>query len=417
MTSLEQVRRDARVRAHPDDVLQALETFVRRFVAFTLPAQVVAVVLWIMHAHAIAAAETTARIAIQSAEKQSGKTRLLEVIELVVPEPLPVANISPAAMFRVIADGPVTLLIDEVDAVFNPKSNGSSEDVRALLNAGYRRGAEVARVVGEGKRMAVQRFPVFAPVALAGIGALPDTVQDRSIVIRLKRRARGEEVEKLRRRLVAPEGARLRERAAAWVADRHEVLTAALPDVPDELPDRAGDIWEPLLAIADAAGGQWPARARAAAVELSCPASDTDQSQRVRLLADIRAIFGARSTERLSSADLVAALHALDESPWSESWFDARKLAAKLKPFDVRPKVVRQNSEVFRGYVRADFDDAFGRYLPQAVTTVTSVTTETSPGTGCNGVTVCNGVPGVALLDHDEVVALLERDLDAQVLR
>ncbi|MCZ7526147.1 MAG: hypothetical protein M5U14_07065 [Acidimicrobiia bacterium] len=133
-------------------LLDDVAAFLARYVAFDGDAQRDATALWTVHAHAVDAAETTPRLAIQSAEKQSGKTRLLEVLELVVPAALPVANISPAAMFRVVADGPVTLLVDEVDAIFGVKANGNHEDLRALLNAGYRRGATVARVVGEGRR-------------------------------------------------------------------------------------------------------------------------------------------------------------------------------------------------------------------------------------------------------------------------
>ncbi|HEY5011432.1 MAG TPA: hypothetical protein VIK61_01845, partial [Acidimicrobiia bacterium] len=182
-------------------LLDDLRSFLCRFVAFPEPEQADAVTLWIAHTWAFEAAEATPRLSIQSAEKQSGKTRLLELLDLLVRSSLSVASISAAAMFRLIADGPTTLLIDEADTIFDGRGSGA-EDLRGVLNAGYRRGGGVMRAAGKGT--GVQRFSVFAPVALAGIGRLPDTVQDRSIVIRLKRRGITESVEKLRRREVEP---------------------------------------------------------------------------------------------------------------------------------------------------------------------------------------------------------------------
>ena len=142
------LRARPRAGAKPHRVLDAAATFIERFVAFPVPEQRDAVTLWTFHAHAIACADATARLAVQSAEKQSGKTPLLEVLELLVPAPLLVASTSTAALFRTIDVGPTTILMDEVDAVLGPHIKGQGEELRALLNAGYRRGATVARVVG-----------------------------------------------------------------------------------------------------------------------------------------------------------------------------------------------------------------------------------------------------------------------------
>lgn len=395
----------------PGRVLSDVARFVRRFVAFTNEAQAVAVVLWIFHTHAFKAAETTARLAIQSAEKASGKTRLLEVLELLVVEPWSVANISPAAMFRVIAEGPATLLIDEIDAVFSPKANGASEDLRGLLNAGYRRGGAVARVVGEGKKMKVEKFPCFAPAALAGIGGLPDTVQDRAIPIKLKRRAKGEEVDKLRRRDVLPDADRLREQIVEWVYTHLDTLIEATPAVPDVLPDRAADIWEPLLAIADVAGGNWPGRARTAAVALNAEPDTADESLNVRLLGDIKDIFTTSNTDRIASVDLIARLQKDEETPWDDR-LTATKLANRLRTFTIRPHSIRVGDDVFKGYQVDDFADAWNRYLSTPENsgyTVTPVTTEASPEAGCNRVSDVTGISGV----HDRARDRCVEGLDA----
>jgi len=193
------------------------------------------VALWVAHTYAFAAADCSPRLAIQSAEEASGKTRTLEVLELITRDPRQVVNMSEAAMFRSIAAGPPTILFDEVDAIFGPKAR-DREDLRAMLNAGYRRGATVDRCVGEGAKLEVKAFPVFCPVALAGIGRLPDTVQDRSIVVRLSRRRVDEPVERLRRRVVEPEATELRRDLTDGFDRVVDVLAGAFPEMGSELP-------------------------------------------------------------------------------------------------------------------------------------------------------------------------------------
>lgn len=368
-------------------LLDDLRSFLCRFVAFPLPAQADAVVLWVMHTHAFEAAEATPRLSIQSAEKQSGKTRLLELLELLCRQPLQVASITSAAMFRIISEGPTTLLLDEVDTIFDRRGSGA-EDLRGLLNAGYRRGGAVMRASG---KHGVKTFRVFAPVALAGIGRLPDTVQDRSIVLRLKRRAIGESVEKLRRREVEADVFMLRTSIAKWAEENISTLANMPTVVPDALGDRAADIWEPLLAIASMAGGDWPERASMAAVALSVPVeADDGGSDGVRLLADLRVALDVLQRERVSSADLVRALCGFEDAPWADDRLDALTLARMLRPFDVRPRSIRIGETVLRGYNREDFTDPFNRYLLppiegrcSAVADVAAVRTFVRSGTGC----------------------------------
>jgi Protein of unknown function (DUF3631) len=225
--------------------------FLRRFVVMS-DAQGDALALWTAHTHALDAADATPYLAITSPEKRSGKTRLLEVLELLTREPLPTANISDAALFRVVAAKRPTLLFDEVDVVFKVRER---EELRGLLNAGYRRGAVAHRMGGANNRT-LETFPVFCPKALAGIGnCLPDTLIDRSIPIRLQRRTRQERVERFRRRLIAPEGESFRDGLADWLEPQLDYLAELHPDLPDELDDRAQDCWEPLLALAELAGG------------------------------------------------------------------------------------------------------------------------------------------------------------------
>ena len=321
--------------------------------------------LYVLHTHAINAAETSPRYIFKSPEKESGKTRCLEVLEQLVPSPLAVMNTTTAAIFRLLGEEQATVLFDEVDAIFGSKA-GNYEDLRALLNAGYRRGATVARVVGEGKKMRVQRFPVFAATALAAIGDLPDTIESRAIIVPMRRRAPGEVVEPFRRRRVVLEVADTRARLLAWGASFTSALAGADPVMPEQLEDRAADIWEPLIAIADLAGEEWAKRARDAAIHVVKGRVAEDASIGVRLLADVKAVMAGR--DRMSSAALCTALNDLAESGWG-GWNDGkgigqRDLAKRLKVYGIASKVIKlPDGSTPRGYMHAEFADAFARYL------------------------------------------------------
>jgi hypothetical protein len=333
------------------------------FPAARAPHAVAAVTLWAAHTHAFAAADASPRLAVMSAEPQSGKSRLLEVLKVVVRDPLLAVNISDAALFRVIASRTPTILHDEIDAVFGPKAR-DREDLRAMLNAGYERGAQVERCVGEGSKLMVKSFPVFAPVAMAGLGRLPDTVEQRCIRINMARRAPGEPADRFRKRTVAKVSGPLRDRLAEW-ADAHvDELATVEPDLPDALDDRAADIWEPLVAIADQAGGDWPKRARAAAVALFAARRDDESTIGTRLLVDIRDVFG--DAAGFASGDLAGQLERLEGAPWAD-WtdkgFTPHSLAKLLRRYEIRPDQHRLGDWSFRGYLRDDFADAWSRYL------------------------------------------------------
>ena len=345
-------------------VLDDVVHFVRRFVVLD-EAQADVIALWAAHSHAADAADTTPYLLLSSAEKRSGKTRLLEVLELVVHEPLPTANISDAALFRAIAELGPTLLLDEVDAIFGGRAR-EREDLRGLLNAGYRRGS-VARRMGGPKMTTLEAFPVYCPKAFAAIGQLPDTIADRSIAIRLQRKTREEQVERFRRRWAQPAGESLRDRLADWLEPQLDYLHEARPDLPDQLDDRAQDCWEPLLAIADLVGGDWPERARAAALELSGNGEREDDSTTARLLNDIYSVFESNGTDRYRTADLIDELSKIEESPWGD-WFGKaitpQGLSKLLRPHRICTLAIWLEGEKARGYKREQFAEAWLRYPP-----------------------------------------------------
>ncbi len=347
-------------------LLDRVAGFVDRFVVLPCESASAVIALFVLHTWAIEAAHATPYIAIVSAEKQSGKTRVLEVLALLVREPWQTASTTEAALFRKIEQDQPCLLLDEIDAIFG-SNNERTEPLRAVLNAGNRRGASATRVVGQGTNMEVRDFSVFCPKVLAGIdtGRLPETIRDRAVIFHMKRRHDGEKVERLRHRFAVEEVEPLRAELKSWASASVDELRNSEPSLPDGLSDRAADAWEPLLAIADDAQGGWPARARGAAVELSAPADD-DGGRGPQLLAAIRQAMGKDSS--ITTAGLLATINADDELPfggWNEGkGLDARGLAKLLKPYGVKPRTIRVGDETPKGYRAEDLQDAWARYLP-----------------------------------------------------
>lgn len=375
-----------------DTVLFAdLEEFLAGFVVYPSEHARVAHVLWIAHTHLMPAWDSTPRLAFLSPEPASGKTRALEITALLVPRPVEAVNVSPAYLFRKVSDkaGAPTILYDEIDTVFGPKAK-ENEEVRGMLNAGHRRGATAGRCVVRGKVVETEELPAYCAVAVAGLGNLPDTILSRAVVVRMRRRAPGERVEQFRRRVQAPAGQALRERLERWASTVQARVTGAYPAMPAGVEDRAADVWEPLLAVADEVGGEWPRRARAAAVALVTEARASTPSLGVRLLADLRAIFDEVGVDRLAGNVIIGKLCALDEAPWGDlrgKPLDARRLAQLLRPYGVTSRVHRVGDSTQRGYLRADLTDAWARYLGPApaqdarrVTTVTGATPDPNGG-------------------------------------
>lgn len=348
---------------HLAGLLDELVNLIRAYVVLSR-AQADALALWVAHTHALRAFETTPFLAVTSPEKRCGKTRLLDVLELVVARPWRTITPSEAVLYRKIEAVMPTLFLDETDAIFNLRNN-NTEPLRALLNAGNRRGTAVPRCVGP--RQQLVDFNIFCAKALAGIGALPDTVVDRSIVIRMTRKRPNETAVRFRRREALELLAPLQQGLESWAQDAIADLEAARPSVPGVLDDRAEEAWEPLLAIADLAGSHWGERARYAAVELAAPDARDEEAMGSWLLRDIRDAFTAAGVDRLSSAELAAALSAIEESPWGDirgKPLDARALAKRLKQFAIRPRSVRLDDNTTpKGYLLEQFEDAFARYL------------------------------------------------------
>lgn len=328
---------------------------------------------WVLHAWAHDAFDISPVLGIVSPEKRCGKTTALSVVSALTPRAMHAVNISASVLFRVIEKYKPTVLIDEADTFLVEDKNG---DMRGMLNGGHNRmSAYVWRSVGDDHEP--RRFKVWGPKVVAMIGNLPDTLEDRSLVVRLRRKRDGETVERFRADRIK-DFLPLRQRAARWAKDNALTLANADPDVPEALNDRAQDNARCICAIADAVGAEWPVKIRAALVGMHQEVeSDEPQSAGVLLLRDLAEVFESKRAERMGSTDLVTALCALEESPWAE-WrggraISTRGIAKLLKPYGIEPR--RDMSQRF--YRRTDFEDAFGRYLSdgpeRSVTSVTSV--------------------------------------------
>lgn len=384
----EEVRRkaDAAIVRNATHPLDAIEAFLKRFVAYPSDHAAVAHVLWVAHTHLMEVWESTPRIAFLSPEPGSGKSRALEVSELLVPRPVEAVNVTPAYLFRKVGseEGRPTILYDEIDTVFGPKAK-DNEEIRGLLNAGHRRHGMAGRCVKRGNNMVTEEIPAYCAVALAGLGGLPDTILSRSVIVRMRRRAPTEQIEPYRRRVHEGVGVALRSQLEHWAAGIANRMGEPWPTMPEGINDRDADIWEALLAVADTAGGEWPKRARIAAVALVAESKQSTPSFGVRLLADVKQVFGHRDV--LSTEEIITGLCRIDEAPWADlrgKPIDARGLASRLREYGIKSKTVRIGDHTPKGYYKADLWDTWQRYLPVAPagseTSATAATNQPPPG-------------------------------------
>jgi putative DNA primase/helicase len=331
-------------------LLTALSNFIKKYV-FLLARAADGIAVWVLHTHCYKCFRHTPRLGFTSPTRRCGKTTALDALVLLVCKALATASITTAALFRTIEMAAPTLLIDEADTFLR-----DNEELRGAINAGHKQGGQVIRCVGDDAEPRV--FGVFAPCAIAAIGRLPGTIEDRAIKVRMQRAKPGERPAMLDE-AAEREGRELARQCARWAEDHRAALRVARPKLPSELFNRVADNWRPLFAIAAAAGGDWPERITAASAAL---APEEDESIGIRLLADIRAIFEVRKTHKdkddIASKDLCTALHRIETSPWAEygkarKRITQRQLARVLEPFGITPSTVRLASEkTARGYRR-----------------------------------------------------------------
>lgn len=327
-------------------ILDEISTFVRRFVAFPEDHYADVLALWILHTHCFDGSYATPYIYVNSAEPQSGKSRVLEVTQLLVRNPLQGANVTESTMFRIMADTQPTLFIDEVDTIFDGSKN---EGLRGVLNSGYKTGNFVWRTVGA----EVVQFPTFCPKIMAGIdnAAMPDTLRDRCIDFKLKRKKAGQEVERFMPRKVEPEAAALRQRIQDWAVENMDaILDAPEPKIIDGISDRKMEIAEPLLMLAKVARRDRESRKALAAMLVGEPPK---ASIGIRTLQEARDLMAEAKTDRIASSVLA-----------SKMGVTPKRLGTILAAYDVTPRTLRlTGGDRAKGYTMEDLQDAFDRYL------------------------------------------------------
>ena len=327
--------------------------------------------LWVLHTYAFQLRDVTAYIGLESPAHRCGKTTLVTVLSELAHRAVVASNVSSPALFRVIEEMQPTLLIDEADTFLQ-----GNEELRGILNSGNKsKTAYVLRVVNvagqngngsgvSGPGTGLGRFSCWCPKLISRIGRLPVTLADRCILIQMQRKTGREKCERLRK--LQPD--ELKRQCARFVEDHTEAIKMAEPQIPCELNDRAADIWELLLAVADLAGGRWASLAREAAVGLAGSAEENNPIG--ALLLDILVYFTVSESERVFSRTLVAELNTRCDPVWAElrkgKELTEMSLARVLRSYGVRPRTIWIGETSAKGYVKDDFNEVFRRYITKS---------------------------------------------------
>jgi putative DNA primase/helicase len=340
---------------------------------------------WTLGTYVYDVFQVWAKAFLSSPERRCGKSTTLTVLEANISRALMASSISSSAVFRAVDLWRPSLILDEADRL--PKD---SEDLIAVINAGHmRRTAFVIRNVPVGDGYEPRKFSVWAPMVLAAIGRMADTIMDRSIVIPMRRKVSHERVDKVPADLFELCRSRRRQ-CLRWALDSTPALVAARVKLPAHGNDRALDNWTPLYAIAHVLGGEWPRRIAHAFGKLAIDEGDIDDAAGPMILQDIRSVFEDRGLDRIWSKVLVEALIAMEDRPWGE-WKRGRPmtqntLAHLLRPYKIKTATVRIGSETSMGYQLASFKDVFARYLnatqPPAPPERANTSTQASNGAG-----------------------------------
>lgn len=325
-----------------------------------------AVTLWVMHTYALDCFEITPRLGIASPMPGCGKSTLMDMIGMLSYRPLQLSSITAAAMFRIIAEHKPTLLIDEADTFLK-----GNEELRGIINAGYEQGGTVSRVEIVNKKQVVSLFPCYGACAIAGIGSVHKTIQERSVNIVMERKTHADKIERMRKREIREITADIQRKCIRWVSEHADEISRARPNMPLYMSDRTADIWEPLFAIAETLSPKWLEQINNAAKVLKkAQPNDDDNSLRFQLLADIKTLFVGHSPDAFyASSRMAKLLNEMEEAPWSEFGYgrglNPHSLAKQLRFFGIVPQQSRSEGNRNRGYHHSDFLDAFSRYLPE----------------------------------------------------
>lgn len=340
-------------------ILDQVRSFIGRFCSMPNPAALDLVTLFAAHTHAVdqndrLAYDTSPRLMLSSEGPGSGKSRALELVQLLAHNGQLVCDPTAPSFAQLANEQRATILVDEMDVLVG-KGNAKS-DLRSLFNASYKRKTAFWSRAGK------PALPIFAAVAFAGMGAtfrsapVLSALRSRTLVIEMTPQT---PPESYRPRTHDPLADALRAELSEWVGRNTSRIIESMPDMPEGISDRAAELAEPLIMLATIAGGHWPETARNAVREILLGQNDEPDPLPLssRLLLDIRTVFGDAS--QMGTVDLVEALYALPGSPWAKVWPSPvsapRDMAGMLEPLNVTPTRIRVDGAQVRGYLRSAF--------------------------------------------------------------
>jgi Protein of unknown function (DUF3631) len=366
--------------ANTRNLIDGLEQYIRRYCVLD-SACYLPLAVWCTATHLADHFDAFPYLVLQSPVKRCGKTRLLEVLEMLCARPWRGTAPTSAALYRMMVTCP-TLLLDEVEGLKTGKQTSESQQaILAILNAGHRRGATVPRCSGKDGRL--EFFPVYGPKAFAAIGGLPDTLSDRAILVTLQRRKPEQRVERFLFGRARTAALAIQETLVTWTNENDESVRAVYESLPDLVfvSDREADLWMPLFATCSVAAPDRMRELKDCAIALSGAkqAEDMEDSTALRLLSDIHQIW-PKDVPYIATAELLGRLREIDESIWAEQEMTARRLASLLRPFQIYPRQIRIGKMTLKGYLRGSFAEVVSRYLPK--TMVRGETSETPRDSG-----------------------------------
>lgn len=345
------------------NLVDDLIDYIDRFMVLTAD-QCRVIAVWIVHTYCLDAVEETPYLSITSPDPECGKTRLVRILEVLVDDPWVTILPSEAVLYREIDNRQPTLLLDEIDTIFSPKTADKYEPIRALLNSGNRRGATIPRCIGTTGNV---HFSTFCAKAIAGIGVLPDTIASRSIPIRLQRKRKDQKVEHFLLRIAVQEAAPLVERIVAFRDVHLADIEGQFPAMPEALSDRMTEATESLGRIADLLGCGEAFRGSLVAL-LSADRPDRTETMRHRLLRDLKDIYAANlnGASGLHTRNIIDYLRQIEEAPWKTYYgrgVGPNDVASLLRHYEVHPKNIRVGDELRKGYSADDLHPVWERYL------------------------------------------------------
>lgn len=387
-----------------DALLQEIHQIIKRFIVCD-PETAVSASLWIVFTWIIDQVDVAPLAVITAPEKGCGKSQLLNIMAKMVYRPLAASSISPAALYRVIEAHQPTLMIDETDTFMK-----ENEDLRGIINSGHTRdSAYVIRTVGD--EHTPTRFSTWGAKALSGIGKLPDTIMDRAIILRMRKRLPHESVERIR--YAEPDlFNEINAKIQRCISDYGTQIAIQRPELPESLSDRAQDNWEPLLAIADVAGGDWPILSRKAAIKGASSSDPTSLGN--QLVSDIYEVFESKSLIKISTADLIKELCEDEERPWATynrgKPVTPHQIGKRLSEYGICSKTIRVGTETKKGFEASQFQDVFDRYVTNTDHVPDESVTRSQPATG-GGLHVTSSVADFGNPKHN-VTLNLNKHLD-----